>query len=166
MAEPLVELVGIQKLYDQTVAVTDIDISVARGEFGVLLGPSGSGKTTILSILGGFVAPTAGRVIIDGRDIADLPPAQRPTATVFQDYALFPHLTVAENVGFGLRAGTPQALRTRVRGVLDDLDILDLADRYPHMLSGGQQQRVALARALAPEPLVLLLDEPFSGLDA
>jgi spermidine/putrescine transport system ATP-binding protein len=167
MAEPLVKLVGIQKLYDQTVAVTDIDISVARGEFVVLLGPSGSGKTTILSILGGFVAPTAGRVIIDGRDVADLPPAQRPTATVFQDYALFPHMNVASNIAFGLAMHkVPKQERQRhVQEVLELVGLEGMGRRGVHELSGGQRQRVALARAIAVQPTVLLLDEPLGALD-
>ncbi len=156
--------------YGDVLAVDDVDLDVAPGEVVCLLGPSGCGKTTVLRIAAGLETPEQGQVIVADRMMTDdglrVPPEERGAGFVFQDYALFPHLSVAENVGFGLRAGTPQDLRTRVRAVLDDLDILDLAERYPHMLSGGQQQRVALARALAPEPLVLLLDEPFSGLDA
>ena len=167
MAESLVELVAIRKLYGEMVAVTGIDLAIARGEFVVILGSSGSGKTTILSILGGFVAPTAGRVVIDGVDVTGLPPARRPTATVFQDYALFPHMNVASNVSFGLamhKVAKPERQR-RVDEVLDLVGLEGFGRRSVHQLSGGQQQRVALARAIAVRPTVLLLDEPLGALD-
>ena len=167
MAEPLVEFVEIRKMYDETVAVTGIDFSIARGEFVVILGSSGSGKTTILSILGGFVAPTAGRVVIDGVDVTGLPPARRPTATVFQDYALFPHMNVASNVSFGLimhKVSKPER-QQRVEEVLDLVGLEGFGGRRVNQLSGGQQQRVALARAIAVRPTVLLLDEPLGALD-
>ncbi len=164
------QLRGLRLRFGDVLEVDDVDLDVPAGEVVCLLGPSGCGKTTVLRIAAGLETPEQGQVIVDSRVMtgegAPVPPEERGAGFVFQDYALFPHLSVAENVGFGLRAGTPRDRRARVRGVLDDLDILDLADRYPHMLSGGQQQRVALARALAPEPLLLLLDEPFSGLDA
>ena len=164
---PLVALEGIQKAYGEVVAVSDIDLTVERGEFVVLLGPSGSGKTTLLSILGGFIEPTAGRVLIDGADVTDVPPAHRPTATVFQDYALFPHMNVANNVGFGLTMHKIRgAERTRrIEEVLSLVGLQDFADRSVHQLSGGQRQRVALARAIAVSPTVLLLDEPLGALD-
>jgi len=167
MAEPLVELAGIRKVYGATVAVDDVDLAVARGEFVVLLGPSGSGKTTILSIVGGFVEPSAGRVTIEGADVTRVAPARRPTATVFQDYALFPHMSVAANVGFGLAMRkTPRPeRRRRADRVLALVGLEGFGGRAVHQLSGGQRQRVALARALAVEPAVLLLDEPLGALD-
>ena len=132
-----------------------------------LLGPSGCGKTTLLSILGGFVEPTEGRVQIGGQDMTRVPPAKRPTTTMFQDYALFPHMTVADNVTFGMRmAGAPKAARTaKARDMLALVGLADAAGKRPHALSGGQRQRVALARALAVAPDVLLLDEPLGALD-
>lgn len=169
-APPALQMRRLRHRYGDVLAVADVDLDVAPGEVVCLLGPSGCGKTTVLRIAAGLETPEQGQVIVAARVMTDdrvrVPPEDRGAGFVFQDYALFPHLSVAENVGFGLRAGSAETLRNRVRAVLGDLDILDLADRYPHMLSGGQQQRVALARALAPEPLVLLLDEPFSGLDA
>ncbi len=167
MTEPLVELAGIRKLYGATVAVDDVDLAIQRGEFVVLLGPSGSGKTTILSILGGFVEPSAGRIAIEGADVTRVPPARRPTATVFQDYALFPHMSVAANVGFGLamRKVARPARRRRADRVLKLVGLEGFGERAVHQLSGGQRQRVALARALAVEPAVLLLDEPLGALD-
>ncbi len=167
MASPLVELQGVRKAYDDTVAVEGIDLAIDRGRFVVLLGPSGSGKTTILSIIGGFVAPSAGAVLIDGVDVTAAPPARRPTATVFQDYALFPHMNVAANVGFGLAMRrVPRAeRRRRAEAMLDLVGLAGFGRRAVHKLSGGQRQRVALARAIAVEPAVLLLDEPLGALD-
>ena len=167
MPEPLVQFVNIRKEYDQTIAVAGVDLDIDQGEFIVLLGPSGSGKTTILSILGGFVMPTSGGVVIDGQDVTRLPPAKRPTATVFQDYALFPHMTVANNIGFGL---TMHKIRgaERARRIVETLDLVGLegfAKRQIHQMSGGQRQRIALARAIAVQPTVLLLDEPLGALD-
>ncbi len=148
-------------------ALRDIDLGIAAGEYVTLLGPSGCGKTTLLSVLGGFVEPAQGRVLIGGRDMTRVPPAKRPTTTVFQDYALFPHMTLRDNVGFGLRmGGVAQAGRHRRAGeMLALVGLSEAATKRPHELSGGQRQRVALARALAVEPDVLLLDEPLGALD-
>jgi spermidine/putrescine transport system ATP-binding protein len=167
MAEAIVRLAGICKRYDGAAAVERLDLDIAAGEFLVLLGPSGSGKTTILSMIGGFVPPTEGRVLIAGEDVTELPPAKRPTATVFQDYALFPHLSVRSNVGFGLAMRrVPKAERQRrAEAMLKLVGLEGFGDRAVHQLSGGQQQRVALARAIAVEPKVLLLDEPLGALD-
>lgn len=167
MTDPFVELKGIRKEYAETLAVDAIDLSIGRGEFVVLLGPSGSGKTTLLSIIGGFTAPTSGQVLVDGRDVTGMPPAKRPTSTVFQDYALFPHMNVASNVGFGLEMHGVErsARRRRVEEVLSLVGLEGFGRRGVHQLSGGQQQRVALARAIAVEPWVLLLDEPLGALD-
>ena len=161
------ELRGIARCYGATVALAGIDLAVPAGAYAVLLGPSGSGKTTLLGALGGFVEPSAGRVLVDGRDVTDLPPARRPTATVFQDYALFPHLSVAGNVGFGLAVrGRPRAeRRAAVAAALATVGLEGFGARRVHELSGGQRQRVALARALAVGPAVLLLDEPLGALD-
>jgi spermidine/putrescine transport system ATP-binding protein len=167
MAEALVSLRGISKSYGTSVAVSQIDLDIAAGEFVVLLGPSGSGKTTVLSMIGGFTVPTTGNLFIDGIDVTDTPPARRPTATVFQDYALFPHMSVRANVGFGLAMRkVPKAERNRRADEVLRLVGLDgYGSRGIHQLSGGQRQRVALARAIAVEPKVLLLDEPLGALD-
>jgi spermidine/putrescine transport system ATP-binding protein len=148
-------------------ALADVSLAVAKGSYTILLGPSGSGKTTLLNILGGFLAPEQGRVTIAGRDVTDLPPAKRPTTTVFQDYALFPHMTAGSNVGFGLRMrGVGTAERDeKARAALSLIGLPEAFGRKPHELSGGQRQRVALARALVVEPEVLLLDEPLGALD-
>ena len=167
MTAPLVSLRGVSKRYGATLAVRPLDLDIGGGEFVVLLGPSGSGKTTLLSIVGGFTEPSTGDVAIDGADVTRLPPGRRPTATVFQDYALFPHMNVAGNVGFGLAMHGVRGAERR-RRVADALALVGLADfdkRGVHQLSGGQQQRVALARAIAVEPKVLLLDEPLGALD-
>ena len=160
---------GIQKQFQGGVmAVRDFDLSVERGEFVSFLGPSGCGKTTTLRMIAGFEQPTAGRISIDEVDVTDKPPNQRNVGMVFQSYALFPNMTVADNVAFGLkmrkRSGTD--IKRRVTELLELIHLPDKGDRYPYQLSGGQQQRVALARALAFEPTVLLLDEPLSALDA
>jgi spermidine/putrescine transport system ATP-binding protein len=167
MAEPLVELVGIAKSYGSTMAVAGLDLSIAKGEFVVLLGPSGSGKTTVLSMIGGFIEPSAGHVRIGGADVTALPPARRPTATVFQDYALFPHMSVRANVGFGLamRKVRKAERDARAEEVLRLVGLAGFGGRGIHQLSGGQRQRVALARAIAVNPAVLLLDEPLGALD-
>lgn len=167
MVEHLVELRGVRMEYGATIAVASVDLKIEPGEFVVLLGPSGSGKTTILNIIGGFVAPTAGEIVIDGEDVAGLPPARRPTATVFQDYALFPHMSVASNVAFGLAMHkVPRRNRApRVEEVLRLVGLDGFGRRSIHQLSGGQRQRVALARAIAVRPTVLLLDEPLGALD-
>jgi spermidine/putrescine transport system ATP-binding protein len=167
MSAPAVEMAGVSHRYGAVTALHAIDLSVARGTFVVLLGPSGSGKTTLLSIIGGFSEPSTGTVRINGQDMTRLPPARRPTATVFQDYALFPHMSVASNVGFGLRMRRLAAgeRRRRVAAMLELVGLAGFGERRVHALSGGQQQRVALARALAVEPAVLLLDEPLGALD-
>jgi len=167
MAEPRVSLKGVAKRYGETTALADTDLEIAAGEYVVLLGPSGSGKTTLLSILGGFVEPSSGRVFINGQDVTDLPAARRPTATVFQDYALFPHMSVAANVAFGLamrRMSKAQRLR-KAEEMLALVGLKGFGQRGVHQLSGGQRQRVALARAIAVDPAVLLLDEPLGALD-
>jgi spermidine/putrescine ABC transporter ATP-binding subunit len=149
------------------VALDDVTLQARRGEFLTLLGPSGCGKTTLLRIIAGLEQPTAGRVEIDGRDVTKVPPERRPLNMVFQGYALFPHLSVLDNVAFGLRLERmPKTrVRERVREMLKLVRLGELEDRRPDQLSGGQQQRVALARALASDPAVLLLDEPLSALD-
>ncbi len=162
-----IEVRGVSHRYGAQAALAEVSLEIPRGHFAVLLGPSGSGKTTLLSILGGFLTPSEGRVLIDGVDMTEVPPAKRPTTTVFQDYALFPHMSVAANVGFGLRMrGVGGAeRRAQVERALEMVGLGGSARRKPHQLSGGQRQRVALARALAVEPAVLLLDEPLGALD-
>lgn len=158
---------GITKHYGSFTAVEDVTIEVGKGEFLTLLGPSGSGKTTLLMTIAGFVQPSAGQVLLDGRDITALPPEKRDFGMVFQGYALFPHLTVAENVAFPLRVRhipKPEQA-SRVAAALDLVQLTRFAERRPSQLSGGQQQRVALARALVFDPALLLLDEPLSALD-
>lgn len=154
--------------HDIVVAVDHLELQVENGELVTLLGPSGCGKTTTLRLVGGFEIPDSGKVLIGGRDVTDLPPQRRDTATVFQSYGLFPHMTVFENVAFGLkvRRVRREETRRRVRDVLKLVNLEGLEHRYPRELSGGQQQRVALARALVIEPKVLLFDEPLSNLDA
>ena len=156
-----------RKVYGSVVALDDVELTIDQGQFVVLLGPSGSGKTTLLSILGGFTKPTSGQVIIDGVDVTGTPPAKRPTATVFQDYALFPHMDVKSNVAFGLAMRrVPRSERGRlVEQVLAAVGLEGYGERHIHQLSGGQRQRVALARAIVVEPAVLLLDEPLGALD-
>ena len=148
-------------------AVDGVSLEIAAGEFFALLGPSGCGKTTLLRMLAGFERPDNGRILIDGEDMADVPPYRRPVNMMFQSYALFPHMSVAENVGFGLRQdGLPKAERAaRVAAMLDLVKLGQLAARKPQQLSGGERQRVALARALAQEPKLVLLDEPLAALD-
>jgi iron(III) transport system ATP-binding protein len=158
----------VRKLFSRTPAVYDVNLSVVGGEILALLGPSGCGKTTTMRLIAGFERPDAGCITIGGRRVACptlfVPPEQRQVGMVFQNYALFPHLNVANNVTYGLSRGPER--QARMRAVLDLVGLRGLERRMPHELSGGQQQRVALARALAPQPNVLLLDEPFSGLDA
>lgn len=148
-------------------ALDDVSISIRKGEFFTLLGPSGCGKTTLLRLIAGFEMPTSGTILLDDQDVTYLPPNQRPVNTVFQSYALFPHLTVRENIGFSLKMQrrTKSEIAERTDQMLDLVKMEQLADRKTAQLSGGQQQRVALARALAPQPKVLLLDEPLSALD-
>ena len=160
-------LKGVRKNYGQVVAVAGIDLTVDEGEFFTLLGPSGSGKTTLLRLIAGFERPDGGRIELGGRDVTSLPPHLRETNTVFQDYALFPHMSVGENIGYGLRIkGVPAAeRRRRVESALQMVRLAGLDSRRPNQLSGGQRQRVALARAVINEPEVLLLDEPLGALD-
>ena len=163
-----VSIQSLVKRYGSSTAVNGISLDIEHGEFISLLGPSGCGKTTTLKCLAGFEAIDDGRILFDGRDVAQLPPEQRDIGMVFQNYALFPHMTVAGNLAFGLEMrGRPKAeITERVRAVLDLVQLGGLGARYPRELSGGQQQRVALARALVIEPKILLLDEPLANLDA
>jgi spermidine/putrescine transport system ATP-binding protein len=162
-----IELCGLTKKFSE-IAVDNIDLSVASGEFFSLLGPSGCGKTTTLRLIAGFEQPTSGRILLDGADVSDVPPHRRNVNTVFQSYALFPFLTVFDNVAFGLRHRrlAKDDLTRRVNEALDLVRMTSFAKRRPGQLSGGQQQRVALARALVLKPAVLLLDEPLGALDA
>lgn len=163
-----VSLDGLKKQFGSSVVVSDFSLEIAEGELVAFLGPSGCGKTTTLRMIAGLVEPTAGRIRIGDDDVTDVPVHKRNTGMVFQRYALFPHMTVAENVAFGLEMhGVPPGERDkRVTTVLDMVRMTQLRDRYPRQLSGGQQQRVAVARALAIQPRVFLLDEPLSNLDA
>lgn len=171
MTEAAVEARSARKEYgagDKKVrALNDVSLVINKGEFFTLLGPSGCGKTTLLRLIAGFESPTSGMILLGARDISTMAPYDRPVNTVFQSYALFPHLSVADNIGFGLTMqGTPKAqVDARVAEMLALVKLEAFADRKPQQLSGGQQQRVALARALAPAPEVLLLDEPLSALD-
>jgi ABC-type Fe3+/spermidine/putrescine transport system ATPase subunit len=163
-----VELRGVSKRYGPVEVLPPLDLRIEPGEFLTLLGPSGSGKTTVLKLLGGFAAPSAGAILFEGRDITALPPNRRPFNTVFQDYALFPHMTVRQNVGYGPRVQGrrgPEAER-RIDETIAIVGLSELRDRLPEQLSGGQKQRVALARAIVCEPAVILLDEPLAALDA
>jgi spermidine/putrescine transport system ATP-binding protein len=163
-----VRLVGLEKTFEGAHAVRGIDLDIRAGEFFSLLGPSGCGKTTTLRMIAGFEQPTAGQILLDGKDLVSVPPHRRPVNTVFQSYALFPFLNVWDNVAFGLRyrKATKQETTRRVGEILELIQMSDYATRRPGQLSGGQQQRVALARALVLNPTVLLLDEPLGALDA
>ena len=166
-AVPAVRLSGIRRAYGDVVAVAGVDLDIGAGEFFTLLGPSGSGKTTTLRVIAGFERPDAGRVELQGVDVTRVAPSQRAVNTVFQDYALFPHMTVAENVEYGLRVRgmSRRDRRARANDVLERVRLPGLGDRKPVQLSGGQRQRVALARAIVNGPPVLLLDEPLGALD-
>jgi putative spermidine/putrescine transport system ATP-binding protein len=162
-----IELVGLTKAYDDVAAVAHIDLKISSGEFFSLLGPSGCGKTTTLRMVAGFVAPDAGRILIDSDDITEQPPERRNIGIVFQNYAIFPHMSVAENIAFGLRMRRVEKseIERRVKGALQQVGLDRFESRYQRELSGGEQQRVALARVLVTRPRILLLDEPLSALD-
>ncbi|MEL6583968.1 MAG: ABC transporter ATP-binding protein [Pseudomonadota bacterium] len=169
MAEhPQLALTGVSRAFDGARAVEDISLSLTDGEVICLLGPSGCGKSTTLRLVAGVDTPDAGEIHIAGRKVADarqsLPPERRGVGLMFQDFALFPHLNVADNVAFGIKGGADEK-KARVGQLLERVGLSTYGSKYPHMLSGGEQQRVALARALAPKPTLLLMDEPFSGLD-
>jgi multiple sugar transport system ATP-binding protein len=163
-----IRLEGVSKVFDKTTAVDNVDLEIADGEFMVLLGPSGCGKTTLLRLLAGLEYPNGGRVRIGDVDVTDLPPRKRDLSMVFQSYAVFPHLTVFDNIAFGLRMRKVDKarVRERVERAADLVELSELLGRYPGQLSGGQRQRVAVARAIVMEPAVLLMDEPLSNLDA
>lgn len=165
--EPIVRIENVTKTFGSTYAVDGISLTIQRGEFFSLLGASGCGKSTLLRMLAGFETPTEGRIYIDGQDITHVPPYLRPINMMFQSYALFPHMTVAANIAYGLKQEQmpPIVVRERVAEMMQLVQIEKLADRKPHQLSGGQRQRVALARALAKHPKILLLDEPLGALD-
>ncbi|GAB6388785.1 polyamine ABC transporter ATP-binding protein [Stutzerimonas marianensis] len=163
----LLKIDRVTKKFDETVAVDDVSLSIHQGEIFALLGGSGSGKSTLLRILAGFERPTEGRIFLDGQDITDMPPYERPINMMFQSYALFPHMTVEQNIAFGLKQdGLPKdEIKARVDEMLGLVQMTQYAKRKPHQLSGGQRQRVALARSLAKRPKLLLLDEPMGALD-
>ncbi len=162
------ELKNLHKRFDREPVVEDLNLSLEKGQLLCILGSSGCGKTTTLNMIGGFLAPDSGRVLLDGEDITAIPPERRPVTTVFQSYGLFPHMTVLQNVLYGLKFQRIRRSDTREKGLryLDMVGLSDYAGAYIHEISGGQQQRVALARALIVEPKLCLLDEPFSNLDA
>ena len=166
-ARPYVELVRVSKFFGDFKAVDDVSLKIYRGEIFCLLGASGCGKTTLLRMLGGFESPSSGRIYIDGEDMSGVPPYERPVNMMFQSYALFPHMTVEQNVAFGLKQDrVPKAaIRERVAAMLDLVKLGEYAKRKPSQLSGGQRQRVALARSLVKRPKLLLLDEPLGALD-
>jgi len=168
MADAFLSIQHVKKSFGDLTVVQDFNLDVGTGEFISFLGPSGCGKTTVLRMVAGFEEPTAGKIVIGGKDVTRLKPNQRNIGMVFQAYALFPNLTVAQNIGFGLKvAGIGKAESDkRVAEMLELIKLPSFGDRYPYQLSGGQQQRVALARAIAPKPKLLLLDEPLSALDA
>ncbi len=165
---PLLELINVTRRFGEFSAVDNVSISIEAGEFFTLLGPSGCGKTTILRMIAGFELPDSGKIRIEGKDLSVIPPKLRPVRTVFQNYALFPHMTVAQNIAFPLTMAhlSRNEIRSRTGQMLQQMRLADKADHYPSVLSGGQQQRVALGRALVSRPHLLLLDEPLAALDA
>ncbi|ANQ25898.1 putrescine ABC transporter ATP-binding subunit PotG [Vibrio natriegens] len=165
--KPLLEIKGLTKSFDGHVAVDGLDLTINQGELFALLGASGCGKSTLLRMLAGFEQPSAGQIILDGEDLAEIPPYRRPVNMMFQSYALFPHMTVADNIAFGLKQDgmSRQEINQTVKQMLELVHMSDYAKRKPHQLSGGQKQRVALARSLAKKPKLLLLDEPMGALD-
>ena len=165
--EHIIDLKHVSKRFGDKTVLDDINLYIRKGEFVTLLGPSGCGKTTTLRLIGGFLAPDEGEILLDGKDISSIPPYKRPFNTVFQRYALFPHLDVYENIAFGLKLQkTPEdEIEKRVKRVLKLVSMSDYEDRDVESLSGGQQQRVAIARALVNQPKILLLDEPLAALD-
>ena len=169
MAAPRLEIRNLMREYEGRMVVDDVSLKVQAGQVTCLLGPSGCGKSTTLRMIAGVDMQDSGEIYVDGNLICDtvfrIPPERRQIGLMFQDFALFPHLSVADNVAFGLRTGTKAERRARVSELLERVDLLRHIDDYPHHLSGGEQQRVALARALAPRPRIMLMDEPFSGLD-
>ncbi|HID67632.1 MAG TPA: ABC transporter ATP-binding protein, partial [Roseibacterium sp.] len=168
LAPPRLEIRNLVRRYDGRAVVDDVSLMIMAGQVTCLLGPSGCGKSTTLRIIAGVEMQDAGEIFVDGRLVCDtdfrVPPERREIGLMFQDFALFPHLSVADNVAFGLK-GAKEAKRARVSELLGKVDLLRFIDGFPHQLSGGEQQRVALARALAPNPRIMLMDEPFSGLD-
>jgi spermidine/putrescine transport system ATP-binding protein len=164
----LLEIQNVTRRFGEFTAVDNVSIGIEAGEFFTLLGPSGCGKTTLLRMIAGFDLPDGGRILLNGEDLADRPPEQRPVRTVFQSYALFPHMTVEGNVAFPLQmAKTPAAeIPSKIAAALEDVRLQGFGKRYPHELSGGQKQRVAIGRALVTHPTMLLLDEPLAALDA
>ena len=166
---PRLEIRNLRRSYGGRAVVDDVSLRIMPGQVTCLLGPSGCGKSTTLRMIAGVEMQDAGSIHVDGKLICDtvfrVPPERREIGLMFQDFALFPHLSVADNVGFGLRSGTKAERRARIEELLERVDLLRFVDGYPHQLSGGEQQRVALARALAPRPRIMLMDEPFSGLD-
>lgn len=167
MEKALINIKNIRKQFDDHIALENVNLTIHDGEFLTLLGPSGCGKTTLLRILSGFESADSGALLLNGENISDIPPEKRHVNMVFQNYALFPHMSIFDNIAFGLECSkTPKAeIKIRVEEVLEKVQLQHLAHRKPHELSGGQQQRVAIARAVVNNPLVLLLDEPFSALD-
>ncbi|MBC6961476.1 MAG: ATP-binding cassette domain-containing protein, partial [Nitrosomonas sp.] len=164
----LLELRDVTRRFGDFTAVDCVNLSIEAGELFTLLGPSGCGKTTLLRMIAGFDVPDSGQILLDGQDIANTPPEKRPIHTVFQSYALFPHMTVADNVAFPLKMSgkTPAEIKKRVEKALEEVQLSRFAHRFPHELSGGQKQRVAFARGLINRPRLLLMDEPLGALDA
>lgn len=164
----LLEICNVSRRFGDYTAIDNVSLSIDSGEFFTLLGPSGCGKTTLLRMVAGFDMPDSGQILLDGKDMVNVSPEKRPIHTVFQSYALFPHMTVADNIAFPLKMSgkTPDEIKPRVKKALDEVRLFNLANRFPHELSGGQKQRVAFARGLINRPRLLLLDEPLGALDA